>query len=122
MCYPFEQLFVEETKDNYSIDLSFAIPECTHLPKDIIDSWHKAVNPHAQRLVAAATKSTQPLPKANGKPKPATKGKAKSAAKAKVKSQKEEGKDKEKEEKEVSEYSQARNKFMSKPESLVFKV
>ena len=127
MCYPFEQLFVEETKDNYSIDLSFAIPECTHLPKDVIDSClintrHKAVNPHAQRLVAAATKSTQPLPKANGKPKPATKGKAKSAAKAKVKSHKEEGKDKEKEEKEVSEYSQARNKFMSKPESLVFKV
>jgi hypothetical protein len=123
MLVPVMQLIVEEAKDNYSIDLSFAIPECTHLPKEVIDSClintrHKAVNPHAQRLVAAATKSTQPVPKADGKPKQTTKGKAKGKAKAKAKTEK----GKEEEEKEVSEYSQARNKFMNKPESLIFKL
>jgi len=123
MLVPVMQLIVEEAKDNYSIDLSFAIPECTHLPKEVIDSClintrHKAVNPHAQRLVAAATKSTQPVPKADGKPKQTAKGKAKGKAKAKAKTEK----GKEEEEKEVSEYSQARNKFMNKPESLIFKL
>ena len=83
-----------------------------------MNTRHKAVNPHAQRLVAAAAKSTQPVPKADVKSKPGAKAKAKGKDKAKAKTEKK----KEDKGEEVSEYSQARNKFMSKPESLIVKL
>ena len=91
------------------------IPECSHMQRDLIETCllnqiHKPINPHSQRLLVASKKPAEPLPKADDK-KPGqkpktTNGKAKAKAKPEKRS-------------ELTEYSQAKQKFLESPEKLV---
>jgi hypothetical protein len=109
----------KETKDGYTIDLPYSIPECSHLQRDLIEKCllnqvHKPVNPHSQRLIVASKKATEPLPKE--KPKPKGKAKATSKAKAKAKAKaKSEPKNKD----EQTEYTKAKNAWLESEEKLV---
>lgn len=133
--------------------MPFAIPECSHLPRNIIDGClvnakTQPINPHAQRLLAAAAKTTKAPPGAEAKAKSKASAKAKATAqsskpgksKGKGKDGKGKGKGKGKDEKkkkkgeekldtpkntrkeaEMTEYSIAKKQFMEDPWNLDWK-
>lgn len=122
--------------------MPFTIPECSHLPQNIIDGClakgkHQPINPHAQRLRAAAAKATKAPPgaeaKANAKAKAQTakskgkgnkgkgKGKEKKSKKKGDETKEEEDNPKKRKEAEMTEYSIAKKQFMEDPWTLDWK-